>query len=369
MASPEFARKGPQFLRGRPPKLPNGNVQEQTASLGSVPAWVSMPSSVSPDGLSTKDDARPLPSPRELMAWRDLAPLQDVRGHLVVGHCFIDPGGAPRIIARNLLTRLAIQHARSLLRRKLDQNAVLHVPNGQIVGHQGTLVMPPLGQNVLSEKTRRVAHVEEGKNGGANIDLRGDVVNRRRCEMVRRIKDQGDMVILRWQIGPSARMRCVIGNENKQGILEPGPARCLRHQLADRPIRVLDCPLSSRARSDVDPTGRVSERPMVRGCHDVRKDLGVAGNARIDLAQKELEQVLVGHAPDGFVRDFGLAKRITVDDRIAVPSEEILHVVEVAVAAVEKERLIALLLEDTAEGLKTLVVLAREHGVTGRWGD
>src|SRR5262245_45356064 len=89
----------------------------------------------------------------------DLATLQDVRGHLIVGHRFIDPGGAPWIIARNLLTRLAIQHARSLLRRKFNQNAALHVSHRQIVAHQGALMMPALAQNVLSEEARRVADV------------------------------------------------------------------------------------------------------------------------------------------------------------------------------------------------------------------
>ena len=98
-----------------------------------------------------------------------------------MGHRFIDRGRAHLGSSRESCWPVWLsEHPRPVLRRKLDQNAILHVSNGQIVRHQGTLMMPAFGEYVLPEKTRRVANVEKSENRWTDINLRGNDIDRLR---------------------------------------------------------------------------------------------------------------------------------------------------------------------------------------------
>ena len=63
----------------------------------------------------------------------------------------------------------------------------------------------------------------------------------------------------------------------------------------------------------------------------------------IEYAQRVVEQILITSAPDGAARYLFRPHRRLINDLVAVSAEEGPHIIEIAVAAVEKLRAVALL--------------------------
>ena len=101
----------------------------------------------------------------------------------------------------------------------------------------------------------------------------------------------------------------------------------------------------------------------------MHEHLASGGHARIHLAHCLAEQIFVGHAPDVLVRDVLLGDGGAVDHRITIAREEIAHVVEIAVATVQVQGVVARIGEHAAQGLEALVVVAHGHRMAGRGRD
>ncbi len=84
------------------------------------------------------------------------------------------------------------------------------------------------------------------------------------------------------------------------------------------------------------------ERLVIRGRHDDREERLAASRLPVVVAQRRVEQILVRDAPD-VLEAHRLGDLLAIAHFEAVVAEEVVHVVEVAVAAVQKARVIALL--------------------------
>src|SRR6059058_2638972 len=80
--------------------------------------------------------------------------------------------------------------------------------------------------------------------------------------------------------------------------IAPGLGTGVVDELSDREVGVLDCALAAGAGGNVDAPGGVREGAVIRHGHDVREERLARGVALVELADREPEQVLVGHAPD-----------------------------------------------------------------------
>jgi hypothetical protein len=140
-------------------------------------------------------------------------------------------------------------------------------------------------------------------------------------------------------------------------------------EVAQRPVGVLDRAVGAGARSNVNTTRRIGERAMVRRRHHVREERAAGRMPLVEFAQRQREEILVGHAPDVLVVDVDLVgDRTAIDERVAVGAEEVLHVVEVAVASVQVDGLIALVGEHLADRVQVLVVRSLDDRVPRRGG-
>ena len=86
---------------------------------------------------------------------------------------------------------------------------------------------------------------------------------------------------------------------------------------------------------------------------------------RVDDAERVGEQRLVGHAPDVLEHDRLLREFGAVDDPVVVGVEVRVHVVEVAVPAVDEAGGVALVLEQLADGREVVVAGAAHDGLPG----
>src|SRR3546814_5521421 len=89
---------------------------------------------------------------------------------------------------------------------------------------------------------------------------------------------------------------------------------------------------------------------MVAGGHDVGEKRLTEGGVTIELTQGVFEKRLVRYAPDIFKGDALGGKVGTIDHAVAIATEIGIHVVEIAVTAVDEIRFDPLLRQYAAEG-------------------
>ena len=95
---------------------------------------------------------------------------------------------------------------------------------------------------------------------------------------------------------------------------------------------------------------------MVARRHQMRVKRLPLRRILIEYAQRVVEQILITSAPDGAARYLFRPHRRLINDLVAVSAEEGPHIVEIAVAAVEKLRAVALLAQDRAHRVQARVV-------------
>ena len=160
----------------------------------------------------------------------------------------------------------------------------------------------------------------------------------------------------------------MVGDDDEQGVLEPGLRTSPVDEVADREIGVLDGAESPTGRRDVDAAGGIGVRAVIGRCHDVRKERIALRPSLIQRAQGLAEQHLVRHPPDVFEDDGALVHVRPVDHLVAVAPEIGIHVVEVAVPAVEKVGLEALRAKHFSQRGEVLVLRSADNGLPGDGG-
>ena len=84
----------------------------------------------------------------------------------------------------------------------------------------------------------------------------------------------------------------------------------------------------------------------------------------VHLAQRQRVQILVGHAPHVLAVDGGVLGDVApIHVAVAVVAEEIVHVVELAVTAVDEVRLVAAIVEDARQREQVLVVVLADQRI------
>ena len=133
----------------------------------------------------------------------------------------------------------------------------------------------------------------------------------------------------------------------------------------DGPVRVEHGTLA-RALLAIDAAFGECVRTMVRRRHD-HLERGLAGRRMlVERAQHLREQRLVRNAPDRLLDDLFARNRRAILDRVAVALEERIHVVEIAVAAIEEVARIAILAERLAERAQVFVVRTAQNRLPRR---
>ena len=134
----------------------------------------------------------------------------------------------------------------------------------------------------------------------------------------------------------------MVGNDHEERIGKPRPARCLAEQLPDGIVGVAYGSLSRMwVTVDMYFSRRIGVGTVVARGHDLRKE----GLSLLCIGIKDtetlVEDVFVAHTPDVSKRDVFGQNVLAVNDLVAIAAEEVAHIVEVAVAAVEELHVIA----------------------------
>ena len=95
----------------------------------------------------------------------------------------------------------------------------------------------------------------------------------------------------------------MVGDKYKQGIVEPWLGLGVGDKLADRVVAIFDRCIARRANRPLDPAIGKGVGTMIGGGHHMRKHAFTGGNPRVDLANRQVEQILVGNTPNVLVAD------------------------------------------------------------------
>jgi hypothetical protein len=241
--------------------------------------------------------------------------------------------------------------------REHRQHVVLEVAQLLIVADESPSGCPGQLEHRAAEEIVFAVGVEHVEDRRREVDL----AHRRRelaagCDELGRVENDGDPVVLDGEPGLASHRRAVVGDDDEQRLVEPRLRLGVVDELADCPVRVLDAPLAPARRADVDAAVGVSERPVIRRRHHMRERWLALRRVVVDQREHVGEKRLVGDAPDVLEDDGRLRKVRAVHHAIVIPGEVGVHVVEVAVTAVDKARRVPLPLQNTADCRQAAVV-------------
>ena len=178
-----------------------------------------------------------------------------------------------------------------------------------------------------------------------------------RLHKARRVDHSRNVVAFERHFRAAGARSAVVGYDDEDRLLKPRVLFRIFQEAAYGIIRVLHA-AAPRARSgrNVDLTFRINVWAMVARCHQMCVKRLPLRRILIEYAQRVVEQILITSAPDGAARYLFRPHRRLINDLVAVSAEEGPHIVEIAVAAVEKLRAVALLAQDRAHRVQACVV-------------
>ena len=213
---------------------------------------------------------------------------------------------------------------------------------------------------------RIVAHVEQREERRHQVDLRDDAFDALRLHEARSV-DQGRNVVLVQRNLGAAGARCAVVRRDKENrVVEPRLPRSLREELTEGVVGIHHAAVAGlRVVGNANLSGRVGEGAVVADRHDVGEEGLAALRVFVERADDLAVGVFVAYAPD--VGESDLFGRILplVHDVVAVARKEGLHVVEVAVAAVEILDVIALFAQQRTRGVHAGVVRPLDDALAG----
>ena len=179
-----------------------------------------------------------------------------------------------------------------------------------------------------------------------------------------------DVVLRHLELALAGDRGPMVGDDHEDGVLEPGLGAGRLQEGADGMIGVGDAPVAAgQRRRDAPLRPRVG--PVVGSRHDEMVEGPALGVGAVRLGDGPGEGVLVARPPgigEGGPHAAGLLGR-TVHHAVAVGREEIGHIVEEPVAAVDERRVVAVPREGRAQGTQPLAAVAAQDGLAGNRGD
>ena len=168
-----------------------------------------------------------------------------------------------------------------------------------------------------------------------------------RLHEARRVDHSWNVVAFERHFRAAGARSAVVGYDDEDRLLKPRVLFRIFQEAAYGIVRVLHA-AAPRARSgrNVDLTFRINVRTMVARRHQMRVKRLPLRRILIEYAQRVVEQILITSAPDGAARYLFRPHRCLINDLVAVSAEEGPHIIEIAVATVEKLRAVALLAQD-----------------------
>ena len=146
-------------------------------------------------------------------------------------------------------------------------------------------------------------------------------------------------------------------------VPEPGLAFCVIDEFTYGVVGVFYRSAAAAGRSDIDPPVRVGVRAVIGRGHDMREERLARGRFQVQRFQGVVVQDFVGDSPDVLKDNRGGGEIPAVDHPVIIAAEIAVHIVEVAVPAVDEERGNPLLPEQSAQRGKVLVARAPHHGL------
>jgi len=224
-------------------------------------------------------------------------------------------------------------------------------------------------EDVVAEEPAAVAEMQQSQQRRRNVDLAHEAAHPLRRDVRRRVDPQRDVIAVHRQAGAAGARCIVVGGDHEHRVVEVRfPARAI-DEVGDRPVGVGHRALA-RAVAFLHAPGGKGEGAVVGGGHDVQEERVALAVDPVHLAQRQRVQVLVGHAPHVLAMYGGvLGNVLAVHRDVSVVAEEVVHVVEVAVAAVDELRHVAAIVEDVGQREQVLVVVHLDHRVARRRRD
>ena len=204
---------------------------------------------------------------------------------------------------------------------------------------------------------RVVAHVEQRQQGGHQVDLRDDAVDHSGFDKPGGEDQRRDVVFLQRNLGAAGARSAVVGRDEEDRVFEPRLPGRFGEELPQRIVAVKHASCAAlRVVGDADSSGGVGEGTVVADGHHVGEERLAAAGLLVERADDLPVGVFVADAPDVGEGDlFGLVAFL-VDDVVSVAREEGLHVVEIAVAAVEIGHVVTLVAQQGSCGVHSGVV-------------
>ena len=174
------------------------------------------------------------------------------------------------------------------------------------------------------------------------------------------------MVFFERQLGASGARCAVVGRDDEDRPVEPRPFARLLQEAAQRIVGVHH-PSGARFRivRNSDLSRRIGEGPVIAHGHQMGEEGFAAAGVFVQRPQRLGVGILVAYAPDVGERDLLGGVLTLVHDVVAVAREEGLHVVEIAVAAVEILYGVAFFAQHGPRGVHAGVVLPLDDALAG----
>ena len=265
-----------------------------------------------------------------------------------------------------------------ILRRRNDA-VLLEPPHGRedgehvafevaqiLIGGDECAVDELLVVYAAAEEVRVVAHVEQREERRHQVDLRDDAFDALRLHEARSVDQGRNVVLVQRNLGAAGARCAVVRRDEENRVVEPRLPRSFREELTEGVVGIHHAAVAGlRVVGNADLSGRVGEGAVVADRHDVGEEGLAALRVFVERADDLAVGVFVAYAPDVGERDlFGRILPL-VHDVVAVARKEGLHVVEVAVAAVEILDVIALFAQQRTRGVHAGVVRPLDDTLAG----
>lgn len=230
---------------------------------------------------------------------------------------------------------------------------------GRIAGTEG----------IAAVETAFVTEVEQAKQRRRNVYLADRGSDSLRPDEFRAVNQEGNPVGFRGNFGGAVFFDGPVGNEDKNGIVEPWFATGLFDKSAESVIGIADGFLPAGG-----ICGKVGKSVgngigiAVGGGHQQRKERLVGGCGLVGFGNGFAIQVFVGNTEQIGIGNFAFAPAAAVHDFKIAVGQKTVHAVEHAVTAVNPFVVITFGFEYAAQPVQVFAARQTEDGQTGKRG-
>ena len=268
----------------------------------------------------------------------------------------------------NIFTDFGRGNGIAFARRQTDRHAAALAADflpaavknaGRIAGTEG----------ITAVETAFVAEVEQAEQRGRNVYLADGSPDSLRPDEFRAVNQQGNPIGFRRNFGCAVFFDGPVGNEDKNGIVEPWFATGLFDKSAEGIVGIADGFLTAGG-----ICGKVGKSVgngigiAVGGGHQQRKEGFVSGCGLVGFGNGFAVQVFVGNTEQICIGNFAFAPTAAVHDFKIAVGQKTVHAVEHAVTAVNPFVVVAFGFEYAAQTVQFFAARQAEDGQTGKRG-